>query len=266
MSNFAFFLLYHFSFQFYNEVEAETLKGGDAEFAKFYIASSCDCGGDDTYNRVKRQSYYSDTEPEYEVKVHKGIVKVYHDCIGIKEHGKDHPCVFPFTYHGHVHHACTYVSDSHPWCATKVDGKGHLVTQDWGYCTGHCPLEHKTCKTVDGGPVVNAYCRFPFRYKGIQYFACTKEDDEEPWCATMVDGHEDMLIHHWGRCGDCMGSKDDNDMKTKKPTNTKPTKATTTSTSTGTSTISITMVSPGSTSPPVDDETTTTTGKMLLDV
>ena len=39
-----------------------------------------------------------------------------------------------------VYDSCTYVADQQPWCATQVDENGHLVSNDWGYCTASCPV------------------------------------------------------------------------------------------------------------------------------
>ena len=67
-------------------------------------------------------------------------------------------------------------------------------------------------QTIEGGPVVGAYCRFPFRYKDVEYNMCTSVDhqltpdaieagqEEEGWCATKVDAHGDYIPHHWGLC------------------------------------------------------------------
>ena len=43
---------------------------------------------------------------------------------------------------------CTYVADTQPWCATAVDENGHMVSNDWGYCTAACPvMRHSACRT-----------------------------------------------------------------------------------------------------------------------
>ena len=112
-----------------------------------------------------------------------------------------------------VYNKCTYVADSQPWCATRVDSNGHLVSNDWGYCTAECPvMPQMACRTVPGGPVVGAFCRFPFRYKDVEYNMCTAVDHHltpdainanmpnQGWCATKVDVHGDYIPHHWGIC------------------------------------------------------------------
>ncbi len=113
-----------------------------------------------------------------------------------------------------VYESCTYVADTQPWCATSIDENGHLVSNDWGYCTAECPvMAHNPCRTVTGGPVVGAFCRFPFRYKDVEYNQCTRVDhnltpdameagvdESQGWCATKVDGHNDYVPHNWGIC------------------------------------------------------------------
>ena len=116
-----------------------------------------------------------------------------------------------------VYKSCTFVADSQPWCATQVDENGHLVSNDWGYCSASCPvMSHNPCRTVPGGPVVGAFCRFPFRYKDVEYNFCTLVDhfltpdaindtdntvnQRQGWCATKVDVHGDYVPHHWGIC------------------------------------------------------------------
>ena len=79
-------------------------------------------------------------------------------------------------------------------------------------------MPHMACQTVQGGPVVGAFCRFPFRYKDVEYNMCTLVDHLTPdaidntesadkvnqtpqgWCATKVDVHGDYVPHHWGIC------------------------------------------------------------------
>lgn len=106
------------------------------------------------------------------------------------------------------------MADSQPWCATATDVNGHMVTNDWGYCTAECPvMPHTHCRTVQGGPIEGAFCRFPFRYKDVEYNMCTRVDhyltpdaveagvnSTQGWCATKVDAHGDYVPHHWGIC------------------------------------------------------------------
>ena len=77
-------------------------------------------------------------------------------------------------------------------------------------------MPHTPCRTVTGGPVVGAFCRFPFRYKDVEYNMCTLVDhyltpdaidtnnevhnQTQGWCATKVDVHGDYVPHNWGIC------------------------------------------------------------------
>jgi len=166
---------------------------------------------------------------------HKGLVKSYQDCFGMTPefHGKDKHCIFPFIYRGIVYETCTYVADSQPWCATATDVNGHMVTNDWGYCTAECPvMPHTHCRTVQGGPIEGAFCRFPFRYKDVEYNMCTRVDhyltpdaveagvnSTQGWCATKVDAHGDYVPHHWGICQrECRPPKTEKMMTLEMPT------------------------------------------------
>ena len=54
-------------------------------------------------------------------------------------------CIFPFTYNGVIHKACTKrgIEDTEyePWCATKVDDVGNYIYNRWGHCGTACPFE-----------------------------------------------------------------------------------------------------------------------------
>ena len=54
-------------------------------------------------------------------------------------------CIFPFTYRGVIHKACTKhgIEDTEyePWCATKVDDFGNNIPGNWGDCGSACPFE-----------------------------------------------------------------------------------------------------------------------------
>ena len=61
-----------------------------------------------------------------------------HSCITTKDSEQTQrymPCVFPFTYDGITHTACTYYGGySTPWCSTKTDENGLYQSGQWGYC------------------------------------------------------------------------------------------------------------------------------------
>ena len=103
-------------------------------------------------------------------------------------------CVFPFKYQDVEYYQCTYASSPTPWCATKVDSNGTVVTNNWGDCantqTSACPTEDltkPTCTAITGDA-----CVFPFRYLGIVYNKCsdvtgvTGVDNNQAWCSTEV--------------------------------------------------------------------------------
>lgn len=80
-----------------------------------------------------------------------------------------HPCIFPFTYAGVVHNACTLAADTQPWCSTKVDSSGvHIGGEgNWGYCEDktECPFEGNGnyCKIISYIQDFNK--RYKFIYK-----------------------------------------------------------------------------------------------------
>jgi len=57
--------------------------------------------------------------------------------------------------------------------------------------------EPACCKTVD--PPVGKPCVFPFKFKGVEYNACTYEKSERLWCATEIDDGN-MLPNRYGDC------------------------------------------------------------------
>merc|ERR1712110_11103 len=52
-------------------------------------------------------------------------------------------CVFPFTYNGVQHTACTLSGFPTPWCSTQTDGSGLHVTGNYGDCNDSCPMEEQ---------------------------------------------------------------------------------------------------------------------------
>lgn len=111
-------------------------------------------------------------------------------------------CIFPFTFDGVIHKACTRhgIEDTEyePWCSTKVDDVGDHISGNWGDCSQDCPFE-VDCLTV-AGPSTGTKCMFPFLQNGVIHNACTRhgieDSEDDPWCRTN-DGN-------WGDCGtDC---------------------------------------------------------------
>ena len=63
-----------------------------------------------------------------------------------------------------------------------------------------CASEHNPkCRTVKGND-----CIFPFVYKHKYYTSCTKTDsvNEKAWCATKVDGNNQLVEESWEDCSD----------------------------------------------------------------
>ncbi len=85
------------------------------------------------------------------------------------------------------------------WCATRVGPNYQYIAGNYGYCSITCPLALLECRTIDG-PVIDAYCKFPFSYEGQTYYDCTSVDDNREWCAVETDDHGVMLNTKWGYC------------------------------------------------------------------
>ena len=71
------------------------------------------------------------------------------------------PCIFPFIYKNKTYDSCTKEGSESDefWCATKVDSNLESIGDNWGYCSGSCPLEGpnqkgvpKTIKTTTVAP------------------------------------------------------------------------------------------------------------------
>ena len=56
------------------------------------------------------------------------------------------------------------------------------------FCVGICYTEH------------GAECKFPFKYKNIEYNECTNVDDYKPWCATQIDPSGNYIDGAYGYC------------------------------------------------------------------
>jgi len=59
------------------------------------------------------------------------------------------PCVFPFTYRGVEYLECTFTDSPTPWCATRVDFSGNVITNRWGDCDTTGP----SCSSSPSQPV-----------------------------------------------------------------------------------------------------------------
>ena len=110
--------------------------------------------------------------------------KENNSCKAIDGPGVGKPCIFPFTYRGHVYNTCTadHPYDDHfIWCSTKLDGNGEHVSGTWGICSLGCPgTEHeRKCDTEEQG----IQCTFPFSFMGFSYKGCIKRPwQDKHWC------------------------------------------------------------------------------------
>ena len=52
------------------------------------------------------------------------------------------PCMTPWGYKDKIYHGCTWefnaITAKKPYCPTKIDDNGKLVTRNWGYCDLEC--------------------------------------------------------------------------------------------------------------------------------
>ena len=123
-------------------------------------------------------------------------------------------CMFPFTFMGKTFNGCTnYDGPGRPglsfkWCSH--DSKH--VTGRWGKCKPDCnkidrvgvPPTMCLADTKDNGDY-DQKCKFPFKYKGVQYDKCTSVDANGWfWCAFDSDYKEDR----WGYCNEACGRKE----------------------------------------------------------
>ena len=60
----------------------------------------------------------------------------------------------------------------------------------------------RLCKTNDEGPVKNASCVFPFKYREKTFNFCTDFDDAvgKLWCSTKVKQEGVHIKGNWGYC------------------------------------------------------------------
>jgi len=57
------------------------------------------------------------------------------------------------------------------------------------------------CKTLGSNQTAfGKPCVFPFKFKGVEYNACTYENSEHLWCATEIEEDGDMMPNRYGDC------------------------------------------------------------------
>merc|ERR1719400_1752390 len=151
-------------------------------------------------------------------------------------------CVFPFTYQSVEYYQCTYASSPTPWCATRVDTNGTVITNNWGDCDNSqlssCPAESLTSPSCTA--ITGAACIFPFRHLGIVYNSCTSVTvagvaDSQAWCSTNITTAGEHVLGSEAICPNtCDGAA--SNTATSSSTTTTTTTATTTPTATTTTT------------------------------
>ena len=72
-------------------------------------------------------------------------VSPYTECKATGGQTPGKPCIFPFTARGVTYESCTWdlshLTESKPWCSTKVDSNGVHVRGNVGTCeTSNCPI------------------------------------------------------------------------------------------------------------------------------
>merc|ERR1711936_811625 len=116
-------------------------------------------------------------------------------------------CVFPFSYQKVEYYQCTYASSPTPWCATKVDSNGTVITNNWGDCENSqlssCPAESLTSPTCTA--VSGSACIFPFRHLGVVYNQCsdvtvTGVTSGQAWCSTNTTTAGEHVLGSEGIC------------------------------------------------------------------
>merc|ERR1719439_226796 len=150
-------------------------------------------------------------------------------------------CVFPFTYLGVEYYQCTYSSSPTPWCATKVDPNGTVITNNWGDCANTqlsaCPAESLTSPSCTA--ITGTACVFPFRHEGIVYNACTDVTvsgvtNSQAWCSTNITMAGEHVVGSEAICPNTCDGAASNTATTTTTTTTST--STTTTTTTGTTT------------------------------
>ena len=77
------------------------------------------------------------------------------------------------------------------------DGRGHLVIAS--------PSKSSKCLT-SGGRDPGKVCVFPFRWRGIMFYGCTREGRDGEWCPTEIHGGNMTTVDgRWGYCGQGCG-------------------------------------------------------------
>ena len=76
------------------------------------------------------------------------------------------------------------------------------------FCTDVCRTKDDRNTTTNKPPNPNQPCVFPFRWRGKEYFKCTKKDHDRFWCGTTYDvtnidvSQNHWAPHGWGHCNE----------------------------------------------------------------
>ncbi|XP_007656671.1 uncharacterized protein LOC100090537 [Ornithorhynchus anatinus] len=89
------------------------------------------------------------------------------------------PCVFPFSFKGHVHITCPQDENKVYWCATTSDYDRDRL---WSYCPDTTPR----------GNNPTDLCVFPFLFGGKNYTSCNRDREGKLWCATTFNFDKDQ--------------------------------------------------------------------------
>ena len=86
--------------------------------------------------------------------------EVIQNCLTVSGPTPNATCIFPFAYHGVIHHKCdrTYEKGSPSWCSTLVDRSGKHVEDEgnWGNCESACQIPCKEDEfTCSNGGCIN---------------------------------------------------------------------------------------------------------------
>ena len=128
-------------------------------------------------------------------------------------------CQFPFIFKNKTYHGCTKTILKKPWCSTKTDPSSneHITGQRvYGICDSSCPMNE--CQVKEKASNSFKDCQFPFIFKGITFYGCTKKDvgnNDSPWCSTKVDPVTKKHISGQSFFGDCSSSCPMNNLQSK---------------------------------------------------
>uniref|UniRef100_A0A6I8NHE2 Fibronectin type-II domain-containing protein n=1 Tax=Ornithorhynchus anatinus TaxID=9258 RepID=A0A6I8NHE2_ORNAN len=96
------------------------------------------------------------------------------------------PCVFPFSFKGHVHITCPQDENKVYWCATTSDYDRDRL---WSYCPD--TMGYRWLVAPRGNNPTDL-CVFPFLFGGKNYTSCNRDREGKLWCATTFNFDKDQ--------------------------------------------------------------------------